>query len=73
MAKSPEYPFGENVPEMDIEAFLNMRNWLEDAVTAKGARVTDAGIGMGAADLGIELDGWGYSLSIRPRPKPVDR
>jgi len=60
--------FGKTLDEMDVEAFLNMREWLEKAVEAAGAEVTDAGVGAGKADLGILLEGHGYSISIRPRP-----
>lgn len=54
---------------MDVEAFFNMRSWLEDAITAKGAKVDGAGIGCGQADLSFELEGCRYSVSIRPLTK----
>lgn len=54
----------------DVESMLNMRNWLEEAIKAKGAKVTDAGMGMGAADLGFILEGHRFSLVIRPRISP---
>lgn len=64
----PDHP---SVPlsEMDVEAFLNMRTWFEDAIKAKGGRITDGGMGFGRADIGVEIDGCGYSVSIRPRLK----
>jgi len=63
------YPFGEAVGEMDIEAFLGIRDWLEHACVTHGARTTGAGIGFGQADLSIELDGHRYDISIRPVPR----
>lgn len=53
--------------EMDIEAFLNLRNWLEEAIKAAGAEVTDAGMGGGRADIGFRLDGAQFGLSVWPR------
>lgn len=60
--------FGETLDEMDLEAFLNIRNWMEEAITDKGGTITDAGIGMGRADLGFELEGMIFSVQIKPRP-----
>ena len=57
----------DNLCEMDVEAFLNMREWLINALEAKGALITDTGIGMGEADVGIKLLGMPYSISIKPR------
>ena len=51
----------------DVEAFFNMRAWLEKACTAAGARRTGGGIGLGQADIDIELEGYHYNISIRPR------
>ena len=53
-------------PSQDWEALLNMRNWLDSAITAKGAKVLGGGCGMGAADLDIELEGVQFHLDIRP-------
>ena len=64
-----EHPFGFALEEMDTEAFFNMREWLEKAVEAKGAKRVGGGIGMGQADIDIELDGCRYNISIRPLPK----
>jgi hypothetical protein len=58
--------FGENLNEMDVEAFFNMREWLSEALKAKGAKVTGGGIGFGAADLDIELDGAPFFVTIKP-------
>lgn len=60
--------FGNSLEEMDLEAFMNTRSWLEKALTDAGAEVTDAGIGMGQADVGINLQGAPFSVSIKPRP-----
>ena len=53
--------------EMDVEACLNIRDWFEAAITAKGGEIVDSGMGAGKADLGVELEGHEYSVSIRPR------
>ena len=60
-----------SLKDMDIEAFLNMRDWFQDAISAKGGKIIDTGMGMGRADLGVELDGCEFSVQIRPRPIPV--
>ena len=40
--------FGQCLEEMDVEAFLNLREWLSKAVTGAGAKLDGgAGIGMG--------------------------
>lgn len=59
--------FGETLEEMDVEAFFNMREWLREAIEAKGAEITDQGIGMGKADIGFELGGVPFFLTLRPR------
>lgn len=51
----------------DIEAFFNMRDWLQAACEAKGAKSVGGGIGCGQADIDIELEGHRYNISIRPR------
>ena len=53
----------------DADEALNMRAWLEKALEAAGAKVTDAGMGMGGADVGINLDGAAFSVRIKPRLK----
>ena len=55
-----------NYDEMDVKAYLNLRNWLEKAITAKGAKMFDASIGAGQADIGFELEGMNYRVSIKP-------
>lgn len=60
--------FGKTLDEMDVTAFMNVRTWVEEALEAKGAKITDAGIGMGQADLGVVIDGMPFGISIRPRP-----
>jgi hypothetical protein len=62
----PEHPFGFSLDEMDVQAFFNMRTWLEEAVEAKGAKKVGGGIGMGQADIDIEIEGCRYNISIRP-------
>lgn len=58
--------FGKTLDEMDVEAFFNMRDWLKAACEAKGARMTGGGVGLGQADIDIELEGHRYNISIRP-------
>lgn len=51
----------------DAESLWNSRRWLEAALTAKGAKVTGAGMGMGQADIDILLEGYKFNVSIKPR------
>lgn len=60
--------FGMAIHEMDVAAFFNMRDWLQNAVEAKGARMIGGGLGLGQADIDIELEGMPYNISIRPLP-----
>lgn len=65
----PTFGFGTaegGLASMDVHAFLNMRDWLQAACEAKGARMTGGGIGCGEADIDIELEGHRYNISIRP-------
>lgn len=54
----------------DPETLLNSREWLQAALEAKGATITGGGIGCGQADLGIELEGCPFTVSIRPIVRP---
>jgi hypothetical protein len=69
MDKMSEHPFGYSLEEMDVEAFFNMRDWLQKACEAQGAKMVGGGVGMGQADIDIELDGCRYSISIKPLPQ----
>ncbi len=60
--------FGKTLDSMDIEAFLNMRDWFEAAITNHGGKIIDGGMGVGRADIGVELDGVEFGVQIRPRP-----
>lgn len=51
----------------DTEILFNLRDWLQSAVEAKGAKVTGGGLGFGGADLDIEIDGFPYFLHIKPK------
>lgn len=53
----------------DVEAMLNIRDWLKTALEKARAKVVDSGLGFGAADIGIRLDGCDFSVSIAPRVK----
>jgi hypothetical protein len=63
-APSPEFS------KLDIEALFNLRQWVSEALQAKGAKIVGAGIGcggtMGIADVQIELDGHQCNIEIRP-------
>lgn len=50
----------------DMEAAVNMRNWLELTLAGAGAQITGGGYGFGQADLDIELEGCHYNVAIRP-------
>lgn len=50
----------------DMEAALNMRDWLERACEAAGAKRFGGGIGFGQADIDINLEGCRFNVSIRP-------
>lgn len=67
-AGKDEYPFGYSLDEMDVEAFSNIREWLTKAVEAAGAVRDAGGIGMGQADIDVELEGARYNITIRPLP-----
>ena len=66
--KEEAYPFGCSLDEMDLEAFFNLRGWLENALKENGAHILGAGIGLGQADVCIELEGAKYSISATPLP-----
>lgn len=68
-AEKRAYPFGCSLDEMDVEAFLNVRTWLKDALESKGATFDGGGIGMGRADIDITLEGHRYNVAIRPLPE----
>ncbi len=63
-----EHPFGYSLDEMDVQAFINMRDWLTKAVEAQGALSVGGGIGMGQADIDVMLEGCKYNISIKPLP-----
>lgn len=50
----------------DPESLMNSRDWLEKTIIAGGAKVHGMGIGMGRADLSIELEGWEYTITMKP-------
>ena len=59
--------FGKALSEMNVEAFLNMRDWFVAAIENHGGKIIDTGMGAGKADLGVELDGCEFNVQIRPR------
>jgi hypothetical protein len=62
--------FGAGLEAMDVETFLNIRDWVQRACEAQGAKMVGAGIGFGQADLDIEIEGHLYNISIKPVPRP---
>ena len=62
------YPFGFTWDEMDVPAFQNMRDWLIKAVEAAGAQTYARGIGFGAADIAVIIEGAPFEITIRPLP-----
>ena len=50
----------------DPETLFNSRDWLTKAVEAQGAKFTGGGVGMGQADIDIELEGMRFNISIKP-------
>lgn len=50
----------------DPTSLWNIRKWLQEAMEAKGAKQTGAGMGMGAADIDIILDGCEFNVQVRP-------
>src|SRR5258708_45779 len=48
----------------DMEAAFNMRDWLQQACEAKGAKMIGGGFGGGVADIDILLDGCKFNLTI---------
>jgi hypothetical protein len=67
MVQDNDAPF----EKLDLDSLLNARQWFQDAVEVKGAKVTGAGIGvkgeLGMADLDIEIEGYRFNLEITPR------
>ena len=51
----------------DPDQLFNMRKWLQDAIEAKGAKQTGAGMGMGSADIDFTLEGHKFNVVIRSR------
>lgn len=50
----------------DPETLLNSRQWIREAIEARGAKVIGSGTGLGQADVDIMLEGFQYNVSIRP-------
>lgn len=70
---SDDFTYTTDFPELilhddfgDPEQLLNMRTWLQKAIEAKGGKITGSGYGMGEADLDMELEGFDYSINIKP-------
>lgn len=50
----------------DLEAAINMRDWLKRTLEGAGAQITGSGMGFGAGDLWFKLEGHEYMASIKP-------
>jgi hypothetical protein len=59
--------FAEKLYEMDTKELFDMREWFREVIEAKGAKITDQGIGISEADIGFELHGAPFLLTIQPR------
>ena len=68
-AEAPPMPTEGDLGFEDIEAAFNMRDWLQRVVEGAGAKVVGSGMGFGAGDLWIELDGCEFMVSIKPITK----
>ena len=53
--------------QMDTEAAFNMRDWVQRALEAKGAKIVGAGVGCGGADLDFVVEGHKFNVFIAPR------
>lgn len=54
------------------EANINMREWVREALEAKGATCTgEQGGGTEFSQIEIEVDGFDYSIRITPRMSPL--
>lgn len=51
----------------DTERMINMRNWLEKALVAQGAKINGGGMGMGQVDLEFTLEGHKFQVNLSPR------
>ncbi len=52
-------------PEVDVEAQFNIRQYVEDALVAKGAKITGKGVGVGGCDLDFEVEGFPFNVWIK--------
>lgn len=62
----------EKIPalhEMDVEAALNIRDWIQKAIEAQGGKFVGEGVGLGGSDLDIEVEGCAFNIFIKPRLK----
>jgi hypothetical protein len=57
---------GNNEREVRWTKFQEERKWLEKILENAGATIAGAGLGMGAADVQIELEGYLFNVNIRP-------
>lgn len=61
-----EFPILSGLADgQDAVVALNMRDWLQKACEAKGAKMVEGGVGCGGADIDIELEGCRYNVFIQ--------
>ncbi len=53
--------------QLDGIALLKLREWLQEAITDRGAKPYGMGISCeGSADISFDMDGYSYNVSIHP-------
>lgn len=73
MADDKIHTIPTSLPELvpadgiDFEAAFNSRDWLRQALEARGAKVVGGGAGVGGADLDIVLEGMAFNVRIAPQ------
>lgn len=50
----------------DVPTLFASRQWLQQAIEAKGAKITGGGMGGGQCDLWFMLDGCEFMVSLKP-------
>lgn len=54
---------------VDVETQFNIRQYVEDALVAKGAKITGKGVGVGGCDLDFEVECFSFNVQIKHREK----
>lgn len=56
----------------DVEAMLNLRDWIENILKSNGCTITGSGMGFGGADLWFAHQGAEFFLTVKPVMKTTD-